>query len=212
MSTIVEVLSGVLRFFPNTLIATLFVVGIATGKMSWVLTSIGGVLTAIAVLIVQYIFNKTLNLGTMPGMHVIEACSILPVASGTYTTMPSLWTALSTFFVSFVFVNAMNIYNTTPAHKSKEATAVQQRKGVGLISMLSIALLYLFLVVPRYRTGCESLTGMALGGAIGAAAGYLWWRILDACGADVYPDIHGVMLGLKPGFLRTHPMACTPQN
>jgi hypothetical protein len=118
---------------------------------------------------------------------------------------------MSTFFVTVIFTNALNIYTTSPQKKSKEAIAVQQRKGMGLISMLAILLLFVFLMVPRYNTNCETLLGMILGAVVGIGIGVGWWKLLDACGADVYPDIHGVMLGLKPGFLREHPVACVPK-
>jgi hypothetical protein len=57
---------------------------------------------------------------------------------------------------------------------------------------------------------CESIIGSILGIGLGIGGGYAWWVILNACGSNVYPDIHGVMIGLKPGTLRTAPLACTP--
>lgn len=210
MGSVVELLSGILRLFPNTIIATLFVVGIATGKISWIFIGVGALLMTIATLVVQYILSKTINFGPMPGAEVMEACSILPTAAGAYTTTPSLWIALSTFLVSYIFINASNIYSTKPHRKSQDAISVQQRKGTGLISMLAVCLLFLFLLVPRWNTTCETLIGMLLGAAMGIAGGWIWWKVLDACGPDVYPDIHGVMVGLKPGGLRTGPVACTP--
>jgi hypothetical protein len=212
MGSVVELLSGILRLFPNTIIATLFVVGIATGKISWIFIGVGALLMTVATLVVQYILSKTINFGPMPGAEVMEACSILPTAAGAYTTTPSLWIALSTFLVSYIFINASNIYATKPHRKSQDAISVQQRKGTGLISMLAVCLLFLFLLVPRWNTTCETLIGMLLGAAMGIAGGWIWWKVLDACGPDVYPDIHGVMMGLKPGGLRTGPVACTPAS
>jgi hypothetical protein len=68
--------------------------------------------------------------------------------------------------------------------------------------------LFFFLLIPRYMTSCETILGVVLGLAIGISGGYLWWRLLDACGPDVYPDIHGVMIGTQPGLLHTNPIAC----
>lgn len=208
MTPVLELLQYVLRYFPNTVGATLFVVGIATGKMAWVLTAIGGLVVAILTLTLQYVLNKTLDIGAMPGAAVIEACSILPVAKGAYATIPSLWITLTTFFATFIFVNAMNVYKTTPAKVSRDATAVQQRKGVGLISMLAAVLLLVFMALPRAFGACENTIGIVTGLALGIFMGIGWWTILNACGPDVFPDIHGVMIGLKPGALRTNPMAC----
>jgi hypothetical protein len=123
---------------------------------------------------------------------------------------PSLWIALTSFFTTYIFTNALNVYSQTPLNtKAAFSISVQQRKGVGLISMLAIIVLAFFLVVARYMsTDCETILGIILGLTLGIGAGYCWWLLLDACGSDVYPDIHGVMMGSKPGLLRNGPVAC----
>jgi hypothetical protein len=212
MTTMVELLSGMLRYFPNTLITSLFVMGIALGKIAWILVGIGAIAVTIATLTLQYILNKTLNVGPLPGASVLEACSLLPISSGTYSTTPSLWISLTTFFVTYIFINASNVYTAAPARVSQDAIQVQQRKSVGLISMVTVALLFLFLIVPRFRTQCETIMGVLLGSAVGVVGGWGWWVVLHACGPDVYSDIHGVMAGLKPGALHTSPMACAAKD
>jgi len=208
-----ELLSGIMRFFPNTMIVTLLIVGAVTGKLPWILIAVGGLLLAAGILTLQYIFGKALGLGGMPGAEVLEACSLVPMITGpdvVYSAVPSLWMAVSTFFLTYIFVNAMRVYSANPVNKSKEALPVQQRKGIGMISMLATTVLFIFLLVPRYRTSCETMLGTALGVGAGVAAGWIWWHVLNACGSDVFPDIHGVMMGLKPGMLHTAPVACTP--
>jgi hypothetical protein len=44
-----EVLSGILRYFPNTMTMTLIVAGIMLAKISWLLVALGGIVVAIAV-------------------------------------------------------------------------------------------------------------------------------------------------------------------
>lgn len=215
MASIVEVLSGVLRFFPNTMIMTMLIVGIVTGKLSWIFVAVGGILLAVGILTLQYVVSKAFGAGTiaagMPGGAVFQACSLIPIAQGdTYNALPSLWMALSAFFATYIFINAAHVYTAQPKHKSKDSLPVQQRKGVGMISMLATALLFVFLMIPRYRTSCETLWGSLFGIGAGIGFAWLWWNILDACGSDVFPDVHGVLLGLKPGSLHTAPVACTP--
>lgn len=211
-ANILDLLGGILRYFPNTMIATLLVGGIALGKMSWILIAIGGMLAAIAALTLQYALFQSFHLGTLPGAAVLEMCSILPAASGAYLTLPSLWMTLTSFFATYILTNAAVVYTTVPAQATSTALPVMQRKGVGLISMLAASLLALFLVVPRFRTGCETVAGSLTGLGLGAVLGWAWWNVLNASGPDVYPDIHGVMIGLKPGALRTGPLACRPKN
>jgi hypothetical protein len=205
-----EVLSGVLRYFPNTMTMTLFVAGIMLGKISWLLVGIGGIVLSVVVLLLQTVFQRTFGFGPMPGVAVMEACSLLPITSGQYSPTPSMWMALTSYYAVYILMNAINIYKTTPNKMSKEAIPVQQRKGLGLISILAALVLLLFMLIPRYRTTCETIMGMVTGLAIGIGGAVGYWYILNACGADLYPDIHGVMLGLRPDFLNTHPLACTP--
>jgi len=213
--SVANILSGVLRYFPNTIIVTLFFIGIAMGKLAWIFVAIGGLLVTLLTLVVQHIFLKAVpvTLG-IPGENsaVIEACSILPIAEGgTYSAVPSLWVSLSSFIATYIFVNAANIYSQAPARVNRNKLAVQQRKGMGFISMIAAALLFIFLLVPRYWTTCETILGIVTGLFLGIGSGWLWWEILNACGSDVYPDIHGVMIGLKPGSLHTNPVACAPK-
>jgi hypothetical protein len=217
MTALHDVLSGVLRFFPNTMMYTLLIVGALTGKLSWLFVSFGGMILAAGILTLQYLFNRALGLGLessgIPGAAVLDACSLIPITQETrYATLPSLWMALTTYFATYILINAAHIYTAQPVHKSRDALPVQQRKGIGMISMLAAALLFVFLVVPRYRTTCETLAGTVLGVGAGLGFAWIWWKVLDACGSDVFPDIHGVMMGLKPGTLHTAPVACTPHK
>jgi hypothetical protein len=216
MTTLVEIMSGVLRFFPNTMIVTLLLVGTLTGKLSWIFVSLGGILLAALILILQTVMGRAFAVGSVseggiPGGAIMEACSLIPIARGAeYSATPSLWMALSAFFATYIFINAVNVYTAAPANKPNDALPVQQRKGVGMISMLATVLLFVFLMIPRFRTPCETLGGTLFGVSAGITFAWAWWKILDACGSDVVPDIHGVMLGLKPGTLHSAPVACTP--
>lgn len=208
MTTVTELFGGVLRLLPNTLVITLFVIGIAAGRLSWILIAIGGVLVAILTITFQYLMTKTFNLGYMPGTAFLEACSVLPVAGDGHYAVPSMWMTLSAFFLTYIVVNAAKLYTVKPKNATVESLAVQQRKGVGLISMFAVMALFLFMLIPRYKTSCETLFGTLMGIGLGVTAGWIWWGILNACGPDVYPDIHGVMIGLNPGKLRTNPQIC----
>ena len=206
---LVEMLEGVMRYFPNTMLLTLFVVGITTGKLAWIFAAIGGLLIAMATLTIQYFMGRAFGLGPMPGLAVIEACSLIPIIkSEEYSAIPSVWTSMTSFFAAFIFMNAYHIYTAKSSHGSKDITPVQQRKGIGLISMFAAVILFVFLMVPRSFTPCENIAGLILGLALGISGAVFWWYLLSACGADVYPDIHGVMIGLRPANLHSNPVAC----
>jgi nitrate reductase NapE component len=207
MSSIVEMLSGILRLFPNTMMITLLVVGLATNRIPWIFVALGGFITGLVVYMFQMIAGKLPGGdNSIPGFDVVEACSIIPQSSSSdkYIYTPSLWVALTTFFLAYILTNAVNIYTAPAGHGSKhEATTVLQRKGIGLISIFAAVSLFVFLVGARWYTTCESTMGLITGVLIGASIAYGWWHVLSACGADVYPDMHGVLIGLGPASLQT---------
>lgn len=207
-STVVEMLSGILRLFPNMMMITLFVIGMATGKIPWILIALGGIVVTLATIAFQYVASKISGDRTIPGFDVVEACSLIPPMKGDdYVYTPSLWVALTTFFLTYILVNATNIYTAKGNHK--DVMAIQQRKGIGMISIFAVVILFLFLMIARYFTNCEHIAGMIFGALIGGGIAYGWWHLLSACGADVYPDIHGVMIGIGPTSLRIDkPVIC----
>jgi hypothetical protein len=215
-ATLIEVLTGILKYFPNTIIATLFVAGILLGRLSWIFVSLGGIVVAVIVMTLQYVFSAGQIQFDMMGKDVIDACSILPDTTGTsLSTRPSIWMALTFYFATFIFTNAVNIYTQKSTRTNSDALSVQQRKGTGIVSMVAVLLILFFVVGTRImKTTCEptdllgSLLGIGLGAAIGIGLGIGWWFFLNACGSNVYPDIHGVMIGTQPGILHRNPIAC----
>jgi hypothetical protein len=210
MGLVNEFLSGAHRYFPNVITITLIVVGLFLGKSNWVLVGVGGLLLASIVLI---LFQGPASriFGSVPGMEMIAACSMIPTSNAAYITFPSLWISLTFFYIMFILMNASNIYTTKPTKLPAAAIPVQQRKGLGLISIVAAVIFLLTIAMSRYMTGCETIAGVLFGILLGVGAGVGWWYLLNACGADYYPDIHGVMIGLRPGNLHTSPVACTPR-
>lgn len=212
MGFVNEFLSGAHRYFPNIITVTLTVVGLFLGKANWVLVGVGAMIVATIVLVVQYITSRIAPVAGsgIPGMEMIAACSMIPTSHGAYRTFPSIWMSLTMFYITFILMNASNIYSAKPTKLPSAAIPVQQRKGLGLISIVAATLFLLTVMVSRYMTGCETILGVIVGIAVGIGSGIGWWHVLNACGADYYPDIHGVMIGLRPGNLHTSPVACTP--
>jgi hypothetical protein len=215
-SSMLQLLGGVLRYFPNVILMTLLVGGIFLAKLSWIWIAAGGIVVALIVLTAQYLLDKVSgDLFNVPGINVIEMCSILPRTSADkFFLLPSTWIAMTAFFGVYIILNAANIYTTNPSSKPKEAIPVQQRKSMGLISMLASIILLVVLLLGRYVTGCEfgknpwiGLATYLLSIAVGGGMAFGWWSMLNSSGTS-NSDIHGIMAGLTPGGLRAGALAC----
>lgn len=204
-------LTGIHRYFPNTMIVALLVLGIALGRVSWALASVGGVILTILIALIQFVFTKT-PFATAQTPGLVEACSSLPIAlpGARYDMFPSYWMAITTFFITYIVTNASTIASVDPTKQPNTAIAVQQRKGLGVISIVAALIIGLILIGVRMMSPCESWAGIISSILIGGAWGYGWWALMNIQKNDIFQDIHGVMIGLQPGDLRTGPLACVP--
>jgi len=209
MIAAVDFFRHILRTFPNTICITLLVAGISLGQMAWLFVAAGAIVLAMAVMSIQFVAIQSFGIEPIPGRALVEACSILPTRTGeNYSNVPSLWMAITTYFCVYIMSNALYVY-TAPASSSlkRETTAVAQRKGVGLISMLAAFMLVSFLVVTRCFSVCERPLGVMMGTALGGMFGSFWWWLLNSTGGVSVSDIHGVLRGLS-GVQRLGPQAC----
>jgi hypothetical protein len=225
---IIELITGLARNFPITLFGTTLVGGLALGHMAWLFMGLGALSTVLLCIFIQFIAGE--KLGTGIGSYfpktadaaVIQACSLVPIATGsTYFYIPSLWMALTTYFLFYIFLNAQTVYTTPPTKLPQEALPVQHRKSVGVVSMVTTVLLFVALLSFRLRTGCELTSsflglnipfGALLGIVLGGILAYTTHLSASAGRGTLYTDVHGVMAGLQPGSLRDHPLACAPKK
>jgi len=221
-----ELITGIGRYFPNTMFAISLIGGLALGNLPWVLMGVGALILSLFFLAVQgFIGSWTFFTNWYPrsaDAAILQACSIVPLASSsTLYFLPSLWVTLTTYFAVMILQNASAVYTAPASKMPTEALPVQHRKSVGMVSMLAVLLLFVLLLAFRLRTGCEYTwnglgfpipTGTLIGIAVGVGSAYTWRAAIGATNSSVFTDIHGVMAGLQPGTLRTNPLACAPQR
>ena len=203
-SALLEILSQIGKSFPNIITATLFVLGIMLGKIAWICIAGGAIVLILVVGVFQIIIGSiTTEKFNVPGAAAVSACSIIPpnsILEESFSNIPSMWMSVTFFYLTYIVMNALTVYNTKPAKAHGDSITVQNRKSMGTLSIITTVILLMCMVCMRYFLWgtCESIIGTLLGGVLGVVGGFLWWELLAACGPDVYPDIHGVMVGLKP--------------
>jgi hypothetical protein len=229
----VDTMSGILRFLPLTLTVSFTVLGLMLSNMPWLILGLGAIVTwalcPVWAMLGRYI-PEYAGGGTSPDLFN-TICSIVPGV--TYMRVPSVWFALMGYFMTYIICNANNILSASPATASgysptpstgmganvlvanpviasKNSIGVIQRKSVGLISLIAVSVLFIIIMIPRFMNQCESVAGIMLGFLWGAVMGWGLWTSFNQYKPNPLADIHGVMLGLSPGYLRHSPIACTP--
>jgi hypothetical protein len=211
-----ELFSGLVQHFPTTMIAISLVGGLALGRVAWVIMGGIGVILAVSVFLVQLgLRNFPLTAPYMAmsnNIGILQACAMAPNAvASTYQYAPSMWVSVTTFFLLYILHNAINVYKTPPSKNlAQETFPVQHRKSVGVISILATVLLLLVLLFMRTQTSCESIGGFILGILLGSLFAGIYYGI-NAMKSPLLSDVHGVMMGIQTGTLRTHPLACAPR-
>lgn len=224
-AAIIEFVSGLAKNFPITMMGITLVGGLALGQLAWVV--MGATTLALILLCtgLHFVGGKTFSDVWFPrssDFAILQACSIVPVTSPTssYFYIPSVWMAVTTYFLTYILLNAIAVYNAPAKKLPQEALPVQHRKSVGVVSIITTLLLFVGLLVFRLRTGCEHFTpiltipipfGALLGIALGAVFA-LFYYAYRAGGDTLSTDVHGVLSGLQPGSLRDHPLACAPRR
>ena len=229
----VDTMSGILRFLPLTLTVSFIGLGIMLNNMPWLIAgtsavALWAIVSGLGALIGIKI-PESWGGGISPSLFD-TICSIVPGMS--YIRVPSLWFALMGYFMAYIICNANHVYTASPAAPSgysptgmgshvqtaapqvasKNSIGVVQRKSVGLISLIAVSVLFVIIMIPRFMNQCESILGILSGLTIGSLFGWAMWASANTNTNNPLADIHGVMLGLSPGYLRHSPIACTPSG
>ncbi len=157
--------------------------------------------------------------------NTLPNCAVIPGLSekDTIYNHPSSWLNHVTFFVSYVFANALSIFNQpTPSlaqssdpnqnadRQTKLDTRVRNRKWISTTIMICIAVVFAVLLLFRFmKTPCESgfvrsLLPIFLTGSLG----FSWFGVVyENCG--VRPaDVLGIVQGLISPELIDNPIVC----
>lgn len=209
-----EFIQATFRQLPLFLVATLLFLGILETNVSYLFLTIGSVVLFGVIWVAQLLLGKIDAL--MPYITSKEACSVLGTALGpslnqtTQIVAPSYYIGFLAFFFTYVFLNAYQLYSF-PVPEKADTERVNNRIYQAGIAMFMCILLFLVFTIVRITKfgGCETVTGMVLGGVIGVPLAYGWYRLLRVCGGDAISDLFGIIGRLVPAdTVNSTPVAC----
>jgi len=195
---------------PLILISIVFFLGIGLGNAGLLFLSVGQIaLVPIAVMILHFFTNIIPD--KVYHSDIGQLVPLVPLGSMSekMNVYPSFWMAHFTFFCSYIFFNALELYNLAPiSDDAKYSTKIQIRKTrMGMI-MGFLMFTFLALILIRYRaTRTETFFGILFSIASFGALGYGWYMASSAVGIRTM-DIFGVaqQMFLVPN--KTDPSVC----
>jgi len=225
ISDIPVFLNSGLTTLPLTLGGTLLIIGLFTANYAILFFLLGFLIVVpLFAMVMDFLFSWLPD--WLINVETSEICSIVipfttlqaPVGKKKENLVSSAWMAMITFFIGYMFHNALQLYSlhtTDPSlmvdTNSASDMKTTNRTSQAMVSLVSIVVVGLILVIFHYRIGCESLIGMILTAAAFSVGGYYWYSMLSGIGQDRLSDLFGIANRLLPPTAITNgPVACIP--
>jgi len=139
---------GVFNSLPLVLITTLLVLGLGLGNFGMLSIAIGQIVMLAIIGLINFGFNF-IKLGNI---KYSDTAVIVPTNTITEVNiLPSMWITQITYFFSYVFFNAYDIYNDEPITTDPEySVKVNNRKTRTVMIMVWAVILGLLLIACRW--------------------------------------------------------------
>jgi hypothetical protein len=234
-----------LRLFPLSIASTMLFIGLFTANYAMLFFLIGFLILSPGVVwfinfATEFIYNKT-GWTTPYIIRDTSLCRIAipfttlnqnnkPEAGIPETVVISKWLGMTLFFFGYIIMNGVKFCLKEPLKdelpglkESSESfdSKVLTRKMQGSLSVIASALLLIFILYMRCRTGCESFKNQAttlehylfIGACMTllCGMGVGWYYALSSVGEDRLSDLFGIANRLLlPTAFKDKPMACLP--
>lgn len=237
--TLKDILSDIRAFlyggtitFPITIAGTLLILGLFTANYAIIFFLIGYLLLAPTS---AWIFDFALKyLVEMTGTTLFntkrgDVCKVFipfqtvknPTKMEDSTVVISQWVALVSFFIGYMFKNALELYNREPIDNTLTVTTSEtsdikenktmRRTSQSMIALISIVIFAMIVIGLRYYSGCESLLSIVLTFSAFIFMGSGWYNLLSPIGQDRLSDLFGIANRLlPPSAIANKPIACVP--
>jgi hypothetical protein len=226
---------GGMRTLPLTLAGTMLVLGLMSANYSMLFFLIGLFLIPVLSMgfnnVMEWLLSYTRFADTFK-ITPSDICNVVipyktmtansssPVK--TQTVITSTWMALISFFFGYLITNASSLLamNNSSSNiqidiTSDEDTNILPQQSTRLAqagtSLVLILIALVFVLVFRYTTSCETITGMLISLVLFGGLGASWYRILALPGEQRLSDLFGIANRILPSSAMLNgPMACLP--
>lgn len=219
---------------PLTIGGTMTIVGLFTANYAMLFFLLGFlIITPFLSYICNIIFMAFVSLfGTTNGIHEsnpiknmfnkqsYDICG-LSIPYKTNVNQPgqefvasSTWVAMISFFIGYIFKNAIELYNRESPDleiNSEINSKVNNRKFQSIVSIMSIILFAVIVIGYRLYTNCESKVAVIISSLLFIPLGFSWYKALASVGQDRLSDLFGIANRLLSPTA-DEPVACIPSK
>jgi hypothetical protein len=225
-----HILAQGFRSLPVMLGGAIAVLGLTQGNFNLLFFFVGlCILTPTATLVLEAIWETLFSpTSALPSwLKIPEALWLVPAASAEQcslvttgamagvpmaaNTVPSYWLTMMTFFFSYLFINAYNLY-TKQEVSNASPQAVQARKSQSIMSMIVVIALAIVFAAIRYGTSCETALSFLISGLLGYGLAHGWFTFMRNCGLGRLDDLFGISNRIMPlqSMEERPPTVCMP--
>lgn len=146
----------------------------------------------------NYISFKDISWWKQPMTDVSSLLTTYTNKNIPVSVVPTYWLTMVLFFLSYLFINALSLYNQEPDKKS-DPEKVNNRKSQAIISIFLIIILGITIVASKIVLhGGETLIGIIVGTSLGISLAYGWFSFLKQCGMRRLEDVFGIQARILP--------------
>lgn len=128
-----------------------------------------------------------------------------------FTVVPSYWMTMIAFLLSYLFSNALNLYNK-PSVENAPQEGVTARKSQATLAMILLVVSGIVFTWLRYATTCETSLGILVSWILGGSLAGMWHSFMMSCGLGRLDDMFGISNQLLPfqSYQDQPPTVCVP--
>lgn len=221
-----NIISQGFRSLPVILGSTILVLGMIQGNINLLFFFVGlSIIAPLSALILnilwELLFSNTPWWLTVPEVlwklpeATSEVCAIYPSLDNAVPTalnvVPSYWLTMMAFFFTYLFSNALMLYNNQE-HSKAPKSAVEARKSQAMSSMVLLIVIGIIAFIMRYATGCETGLGLLISCALGSSLAHGWYTFMRNCGLGRLDDLFGISNRILPmqSYETSDPTVCLP--
>jgi hypothetical protein len=204
-----DLVYGSYNNLPNILIIGSLLIGSISGIIPILILGLASAFLGLIVYGSQFIMRRIIGdkSDLLKWLSSAERCNLNK--AGSYEILVSTWVSITFFALTYLFLNALAIFNETPTAGANDQL-IANRSSYMISAMFALCIIAIILGVSRYMLGCETIAMTFVSLVLGGGVAYGMWNLADIRMVDVYQIKNNMtnLNNLQDG--KPTPVLCVP--